>query len=305
MSTPPSNSAFSDDGMWWWDGQVWQPAVSPDGRMRWDGRQWQPISGQPISGQPVPLGSPDESTAVHTIPTVPVRFIKIGGAAAAIVALVAVGSLVLTRVLPSTVLIPAVLTGSGYTAQMPQGWRLYTPDAQCVTAFGHDSAPNVHLCVPNVDGSDQSYSIEIYVGVSLDAINFKPPPPLKTPGFGQRTPIAFPGSARSEEISCDELGGGGSTLPHPNPDPWWCWRVPGGQPSDSVSSGSPPCGVETPNPDPTSNGRFLQLERFVSASHASRDYLFVLSGYHGPRAGFPEQYCRDFYRMLQSLKWQG
>jgi hypothetical protein len=305
MSTPPSGPTFSDDGMWWWDGQAWQPAVSPDGRMRWDGRQWVPIPGQPASEQPIPQRSPADAPAAHTIPKVPARLIKVGGAAAAIVALVVIGSLVLTHGLSSAA-VSAVVSGRGYTVQMPQGWRLYTPDAQCVAAFGHDSAPDVHFCVPHVDGSDQSYSIEVYVGVSLDAINFKPKPPLATPGFGQRIPIAFPGSARSEEISCDELGGAGSTPPHPNPDPWWCWRVPGGQQSDSVmSSGSPSCGVETPNPDPTSNGRFIQLERFVSASHASRDYLIVLSGYHAPRAGFPEQYCRDFYHLLQSWKWKG
>jgi hypothetical protein len=226
--------------------------------------------------------------------------IKVAGAATAVLALVAIGSLILTRVLS-----PTVLSGSGYTVQMPQGWRLYNPDAQCTAAFGHDAAPDVHLCVPYVDGSNQSYAIEVYVGVSLDAINFKPPGSLKTPGFGQRIPIAFPGSARSEEISCDAGAAGGSTPIHPTSDPWWCWRVPGGQQSDSVSSDSPLCGVETPNPDPTANGRFFQLERFVSASHASRDYLIVLSGVQAPRAGFPEQYCRDFYRMLQLWKWQG
>jgi hypothetical protein len=286
--------------MWWWDGQAWQPAVSTDGRMRWDGRQWQPVPGRPIAGQPVHQASADDTTVGRTIPQVPARLIKVGGAAAAIVALVVIGSLLLTHMLS-----PAVVSGTGYTVQVPQGWRLYTPDAQCVAAFGHDSAPDVHFCVPYQQGSDQSYSIEVYVGISLDSINFKPKPPLATPGFGARIPIAFPGSARSEEISCDELGGGGSTPPHPNANPWWCWRVPADHQSDSVSSESPLCGAETPNPDLTSNGRFIQLERFVSASHASRDYLIVLSGYHAPRAGFPEQYCRDFYQMLKSWKWQG
>lgn len=295
MSTPPSGPAFSDDGVWWWDGQAWQPAVSPDGRMRWDGRQWQPIAGQSIAGQPIPQGSPDDSTVGRTIPTVLPRLIKVGAAAAAIVALVAIGSLILTRVLS-----PTVLTGSGYTVQMPQGWRLYTADAQCVAAFSRGPASDIHLCVPYVDGSNQSYSITVYVGVSLDAINFKPQGSLKTPGFGQRIPITFPGSARSEEISCDAWYGS-----QPTADPWWCWRVPGGQQSDSVTSDSPLCGVETLNPDLTVGSQFFQLERLVSASHASRDYLVVLTGNHAPKAGFPEQYCRDFYRMLQSWKWQG
>jgi hypothetical protein len=297
MSTPPSAPVFSDDGVWWWDGQTWQPALSPDGRMRWDGRQWEPVPGQPIAGQPVPQPSADDTTVGRTIPKVPARLIKVGGAAAAIVALVVMGSLVLTHVLS-----PAVVSGAGYTVQVPQGWRLYTPDAQCVAAFGHDSSPDVHFCVPYQQGSNQSYSIEVYLGVSLDSINFKPKPPLATPGFGARIPIAFPGSARSEEISCDGLGAGSDPL---GSHPWLCWRVPGGQTADSVNSDSPLCGVETPNLNPARQGPFIQLERFVSASHVSRDYLIVLSGYNAPNAGFPEQYCRDFYQVLKSWKWQG
>jgi Flp pilus assembly pilin Flp len=43
---PPSAGApattFSPDGLWWWDGRQWRPAVSPDGRWRWDGRAWVP-----------------------------------------------------------------------------------------------------------------------------------------------------------------------------------------------------------------------------------------------------------------------
>ncbi len=81
--------------------------------------------------------------------------------------------------------------------------------------------------------------------------------------------------------------------------------MPGGQQVDSVTSDSPLFGVEDPGSAlANGNGYFLQLERSVSASHASRDYMIVLSGYHAPRAGFPEQYCRDFYRLLQSWKWK-
>lgn len=297
MSTPHSGPVFSDDGKWWWDGQNWQPAVSADGRMRWDGRQWQPVPGQPIAGQPVSQPSAGDPMVGRTIPKLPVRLIKVGGAAAAIVALVVIGSLVLTHVLT-----PAVVSGAGYTVQVPQGWQVITPDAHCIPAFGPNCRPDLGLRAPVQEGSGEGYSIEVYVGASLDAINFKPKPPLATAGFGARIPITFPGSTRSEEISCDDLGEGANRPPG---EPMLCWRVPGGQLADSVNSNSPLCGVETPNLNPARYGPFIQLLRFVSASHASHDYLIVLSGYHAPKAGFPEQYCRDFYRFLQSWKWSG
>jgi hypothetical protein len=42
---PEAQSAprqFSPDGLWWWDGAQWRPAISPDGLWRWDGRTWVP-----------------------------------------------------------------------------------------------------------------------------------------------------------------------------------------------------------------------------------------------------------------------
>jgi hypothetical protein len=293
MSTPPSGPVFSDDGMWWWDGQSWQPAVSPDGRMRWDGRQWQPIGGQSIDAQPVPQRSPDGAT--RAIPARLPRFIKLGAGAAAIVVAVALGSFLLTRA-PA----PQIASGSGYTIQVPSGWHVGHPNPNCTSAFAPYQKPEIALCVPYQEGSELVYSIEVYVGFSIDAVNFKPTPPLATPGFGARKSLAFPGSTRSEEISCENpLAGSHDGFP------LWCWRVPGGQQSDSLNGVSSLCGPEAPNPDPSVNGRFIQLERIVSASHASHDYLIVISGYHAPRAGFPVQYCRDFYQVLQSWKWQG
>jgi hypothetical protein len=40
--TPASQTRFSDDGYWWWDGAVWKPAVSPDRLWRWNGQTWVP-----------------------------------------------------------------------------------------------------------------------------------------------------------------------------------------------------------------------------------------------------------------------
>ena len=40
-SSPPS---FSDDGLWWWDGQRWLPAISADGKWKWNGHAWEPVT---------------------------------------------------------------------------------------------------------------------------------------------------------------------------------------------------------------------------------------------------------------------
>jgi len=37
-ANPPGK--FSPDGLWWWDGTQWKPAVSPDRMWRWDGQRW-------------------------------------------------------------------------------------------------------------------------------------------------------------------------------------------------------------------------------------------------------------------------
>ena len=40
---PPSRrTAFSPDGLWWYDGSQWRPAISPDGLWRWNGHAWEP-----------------------------------------------------------------------------------------------------------------------------------------------------------------------------------------------------------------------------------------------------------------------
>lgn len=35
---------FSADGLWWWDGAEWRPAVSPDRLWRWNGHAWEPAA---------------------------------------------------------------------------------------------------------------------------------------------------------------------------------------------------------------------------------------------------------------------
>ena len=40
-------TAFSPDGLWWWDGSQWRPAISPDGLWRWNGRGWEPAGPGP------------------------------------------------------------------------------------------------------------------------------------------------------------------------------------------------------------------------------------------------------------------
>jgi hypothetical protein len=35
---------FSADGLWWWDGADWKPAVSPDRLWRWNGLAWEPAA---------------------------------------------------------------------------------------------------------------------------------------------------------------------------------------------------------------------------------------------------------------------
>ena len=38
--------AFSNDGMWWWNGTDWMPTRAPDGRSAiWNGTQWVPGGG--------------------------------------------------------------------------------------------------------------------------------------------------------------------------------------------------------------------------------------------------------------------
>ena len=42
---------YSPDGLWWWDGSQWRPAVSADRMWRWDGQRWVPNAPmQPAGG---------------------------------------------------------------------------------------------------------------------------------------------------------------------------------------------------------------------------------------------------------------
>ena len=44
---------FSADGLWWWDGAEWKPAVSPDRLWRWNGQAWEPAPGAARQGSGV------------------------------------------------------------------------------------------------------------------------------------------------------------------------------------------------------------------------------------------------------------
>lgn len=37
-----TQTRFSADGFWWWDGAEWRPAISPDRLWRWNGQSWEP-----------------------------------------------------------------------------------------------------------------------------------------------------------------------------------------------------------------------------------------------------------------------
>ena len=37
-----TQTRFSADGFWWWDGAEWRPAVSQDRLWRWNGQAWEP-----------------------------------------------------------------------------------------------------------------------------------------------------------------------------------------------------------------------------------------------------------------------
>ncbi|HUZ87495.1 MAG TPA: hypothetical protein VNF26_11145 [Candidatus Baltobacterales bacterium] len=50
---------FSADGLWWWDGTEWKPAVSPDRLWRWNGLAWEAAAPGPAhkgSGVGVAIG---------------------------------------------------------------------------------------------------------------------------------------------------------------------------------------------------------------------------------------------------------
>jgi hypothetical protein len=41
-SSPTTQTRFSADGFWWWDGAEWRPALSQDRLWRWNGQAWEP-----------------------------------------------------------------------------------------------------------------------------------------------------------------------------------------------------------------------------------------------------------------------
>ncbi len=47
-----SQTRFSADGFWWWDGAEWRPALSQDRLWRWNGQAWEParLGAPPRSG---------------------------------------------------------------------------------------------------------------------------------------------------------------------------------------------------------------------------------------------------------------
>ena len=279
--------------------------------MRWDGWEWRPIPGQPASQQSV-----DERPRDRAARTWPARSIKLAAPAAAVVVLVAIGALLLGHMLA-----PQVVSGSGYTFQVPQGWSFYHASdshlpcgvAAPFSVQGKGKAiditqrpilldvnwtPDSIVCGPHQEGAQDYYAMFVYAGISLDQLSFKPPAPWATPGYDAKIPITFPGATRGEEAECSDIG----TFP------MWCWHVPGGQKSDSVDRNPALCGPETvplAQAGPNNGVWFRQIGRFVSVSHASRDYLIVLSGYDVPVSGFPELHCSGFYQMLQHWKWQG
>jgi hypothetical protein len=42
QANPQSQTRFSADGFWWWDGAEWRPALSQDRLWRWNGQAWEP-----------------------------------------------------------------------------------------------------------------------------------------------------------------------------------------------------------------------------------------------------------------------
>jgi hypothetical protein len=40
-----TQTQFSRDGNWFWDGSRWTSTLSPDGRYRWTGTRWAPVRG--------------------------------------------------------------------------------------------------------------------------------------------------------------------------------------------------------------------------------------------------------------------
>jgi hypothetical protein len=51
-----SQTRFSADGFWWWDGSQWRPAMSEDRLWRWSGSTWEPARTAGGSGSGASLG---------------------------------------------------------------------------------------------------------------------------------------------------------------------------------------------------------------------------------------------------------
>src|SRR5579864_5350935 len=52
---PTPQTRFSADGLWWWDGAEWKPAVSADRLWRWNGHDWEPAPGSGTKGSGIGL----------------------------------------------------------------------------------------------------------------------------------------------------------------------------------------------------------------------------------------------------------
>lgn len=66
-ANPPGR--FSPDGMWWWDGTQWKPAVSPDRMWRWDGQRW--VANAPMPVQRAGGGGGTTAAVVIAVLAVP------------------------------------------------------------------------------------------------------------------------------------------------------------------------------------------------------------------------------------------
>ena len=66
-----TQTGWSADGQWFWDGSKWNDSVSADGRFRYNGTAWEPFSGirSPMPAQP--FGAPAAPAPAAPIAPIP------------------------------------------------------------------------------------------------------------------------------------------------------------------------------------------------------------------------------------------